>query len=538
MRAFILFLTLFFGQAALAQTLEENVRAALVAADTDQLETLIDAAQSTALATGNHEDIRFVYRRIFATTNPGYEATIRDWVTQHPRSAYAWAALGEMQFWQALAYRVCYCYMRGGPKPLGDGFVELLPQAQLSALRAHDLDPAFVRATVLALKTYNYGMSGFSIEDIAEETLKVAPDRRVVVEAATSAHGRDLTDFAKAYATCARYAPYIAGYTADQCAIEVVLTSNSDLEVRQAARDAIMADPSPFYDQFRVKAAIHAALVPEQVATLIAIHNAQITEVSDLADWLSDAQDIGFAANNLFYNEEAQQLAVAEAKKRLQDDPRNPWLALMLIDQVVSDPSLPPDLPPGQVSVERYTAVHEQKKALWRAALPFGYQSGQFWLEGMSADVDLILNKPSGAPAAIPYIENALVLTGHNPHTVITSFERLVWAAYDGGFAYDRPTDTSSFETDSGDLPPEAVRCTLGRLARMLEYVCTTNTPYTTLCQNNRPGDEVKDVLLKLEEPAYCPSVLAMSPSQLAFTELRAIPGFDPATYDGPASAP
>ena len=72
----------------------------------------------------------------------------------------------------------------------------------------------------------------------------------------------------------------------------------------------------------------------------------------------------------------------------------------------------------------------------------------------------------------------------------------------------------------------------------MMEYVCQSNTPYTTLCQNFRPGDEVKDILSKLQQPNYCPSVAAMSPSQLAFSELRAIPGFDPATYAGPATGP
>jgi hypothetical protein len=537
MRAFILFLSLVIGQAALAQTLEENVRAALIAADLDQLESLIDAAQTEALTTGNHEELRHAYRRIFATTHPDYEATIRDWVAQHPDSAYAWTALGDMQFWQALAYRVCYCYRQDGPKPLGDGFVDLLPQAQLSALRAHQLDPAFVRASVLAFNTFQYGMHNFAPDEMAAETLAVAPNYRVVVEAATSTQGIYFGDFATAYAVCAKYAPRVADYTADQCAIEVALTTNTGGDAQWAARAAVIQDPSPLFDGLRLDAHMRANSAPQNAEALMKVHAAQLVEVADIDRWLKDAERLGHAVSNTFYREEARQLALTEARKRLLDDPRNPWLALFLIEQVPTDPTLPPLPPPGELSVDRQTAIYEQTSALWRAALPFGYQSGQFWLEGVSADVNLYRDKRAGAIAAIPYVENALILSGHNEYTITELFERYVWFAYDS-FNYDRVTDTSSYGTLGRPSPPEEVRCTLGRLARMVEFVCPSDPQYTWICQNGRPGDEVKDILLKLQEPDFCPAVAAMSPSALAYTELRPIPGFDPATYEGPAAAP
>jgi hypothetical protein len=538
MRAFILFLSLMLGQMATAQTLEENVRAALLAGDADQLETLIDAAQTEALATGSHEELRHVYRRIFATTHPGYEATIRDWVATHPDSAYAWTALGDMQFWQALAFQVSYAYHPGGPKPLGDGVQALLPQAQLSALRAHDLDPAFVRASVLAFKTYQYGQHNFLPDDIAAETLSVAPDYRVVVEAATSTQGLYGGDFATAFAICHKYAPHVADYTADECAIEVALTTNTDSGAQQAARAALKDDPSPRFDGLRVAAArsepIDRGLVPQ----LILIHKAQLTEVSDLQVWATTGQSLGYSADNLFFVQEARQLAVDEARKRLQDDPRNPWLALMLIENSRYDPNLPAELPPPEPSTERFQALHAIRKELWRAALPFGYQSGAFWRVGVSADVDLLLDKPAGAIAAIPYIENALVLSEHDAGTITSAFMDYVWAIYDGS-NYDTPTGIPTLYSRNPVVIPEEVRCTLGRLTRMMEFVCQGNQADQRLCPNYRPGPEIADVLLKLqEEPAFCPSVAAMSPSALAYTELRPIPGFDPATYEGPAAAP
>jgi hypothetical protein len=539
MRAFLLFLSLVFGQAAFAQTLEEKVRAALVAADPDQLESLIDAAQTEALATGNHEDIRFVYRRIFATTNPAYETVIRDWVATHPDSAYAWTALGDMQFWQALAYRVCNCYSSHGPKPLGDGFVELLPQAQLSALRAHALDPAFVRATLLSLLTFNVGQHGFSPYDVARETLAVAPNYRIVVEVAKAAQGTNRGDFAAAYATCVEYAPYVSGYTSDQCAVEVALTTNTDWELQQAARAAVNTDPSPLFDALRAEAAQYAETQTIDLPEVIAIHNAQVTEAASLATWLDQARWLGAHFDNQFYGDEARALAVAEARKRLLDDPRNPWLALMLIDQAPYDPDLPARVAPPEVSVDRVNAMHAQTSALWRAVLPFGYQSGYFWLAGVQADVELYLGKPVGTIAAIPYVENALILTGHNEYTVINLFQTYVWATYDA-WSVDRATGTSGWVSENRPEPPEPVRCTIARLARMMEYTCKSPAADSRgLCVNGKHGDEVQDILLKLQEPTYCPAVLAMSPSELAYTELRAVPGlFDPATYAGPATAP
>jgi hypothetical protein len=426
--------------------------------------------------------------------------------------------------------------MRGGPKPLGDGFVELLPQAQLSALRAHDLDPAFARATVLAFLTYQYGQQGFDVDKMATETLKVAPDRRVVVAAAGATMGIGMGDFAKAYGVCAKYAPFVPDYTADQCAIEIALSTNSDWDVQEAARAAIRDDPSPIFDPFRVDAANRERTDPEALPGLVDIHRSQLTEVADLGVWLNNAFLLGGSTPVPFFSQEARELAVAEASNRRQDDPRNPWLAIMLIENARFDPTLPAEVPPPSPSTDRLQALHAQTHELWRAALPFGYQSGTFWRVGISADVSLWLEKPAGAIAAIPYVENALVLTNHDAGTISSVFSEYVWAVYDGlEYQDDVPTLYARNQTDA----PEEVRCTLARLARMMEYVCQQPQSDGLFCPNRRPGTEVADILLKLQEPNYCPAVAAMSPSELAYTELRPVPGlFDPATYAGPASAP
>jgi hypothetical protein len=395
-------------------------------------------------------------------------------------------------------------------------------------LRAHELDPAFARATVLALMTYQYGQTSFSIDEVVEETLKLAPDEGIIVQAAASTQGLHGGDFSIAYSVCAKYAQFIPDYTADQCAIEVALSAAIAWDVKEAALAALPDFPSSRLDAFRVDAAIRQGGPFDDLPSLIAIHNAQIPQVSDLADWQSRAQKLAYAGSNTFYVEEARALALAEVRKRWRDDPRNPWLALILIDYVQYDPNLPPSPTPSDPrNTDRVVAMYEQTHPLWTAALPYGYQSGRFWLKGLTEDVNLYADKAAGALAAIPYVENALVLSLHDPSVIHAAFSTYVWVGYDG-WQYDNETDTSFFVTVGRPEPQPEVRCTLGRLARMMEYVCQNSHGSMPFCTNEQPGDEVKDILLKLQEPTYCPSVAAMSPSELAYTELRAVPSAAP----------
>ncbi|MGL5010614.1 MAG: hypothetical protein ACRC6I_12090 [Paracoccaceae bacterium] len=532
MRFLFTILCLLTGGPVVAQTLEEDVRAALIAGDPAQLEALIAAAQTEALASGDHSAIRHVYRRIFATTHPGYEQTIRNWVTTHPDSAFAWAALADMQYWHALAYRASNAYVSHGPKPLGDGFTERLPEARLSALRAHSLDPAFPRATTIALLIHSLGGGALPIDELTTATLKRAPDAEVIVAAARAIQIINNGDFAKGYAACAAYVTYVPGYTADQCAIEIIMTTNSGWDIRQTASQAILTDPSPHLDPMRIEATLDTPIGAEDPQALVALHNAQIIEAADLAAWLRNAERIGYRYNNLFYIDEARQLALAEGHKRIVDDPRNPWLALMLIENQYYEPVLA-----GLKSEDFSAEALKITQPVWRAALPFGYQSGTFWIAGASAANDIWTAKPEGLVQALPFMENGLVLSGHSDWAVSTIFDLIVGIGYDG-WAVIPGTDDSEYVVIDRPGPPEEVRCMAARLARMMEYVCAGGSPFKTKCDSQRPGDEVKDILLKLESPDYCPAVAAMSPSQLPFTELRAVPGFDPATYAGPATAP
>ncbi len=501
--------------------LESALRDALVERDFDRLETVIAEAQAEGRKINDYDSIRFAYRRIFATTHPERELIIKEWVVEHPGSAYAWTALAEMQYWQSQAY-LGWSYR--WPRPLGDTVGQLKSQGYLSALKAQSLDPSFARSTQLALMlTRDNDIK--TVERILAPLVKKRPEHFAFAKAAVAVGPPKGGSLDASFEICAKYAPLIKGYDADICMVEMITDQYLEGELFDAAIKIVSERDSPYLSHFKLDAKIAGPTDLTEAEEVFELQRMELGRTDNLTIYIDKAQIIFGKYQNPLYMVEASAAVEKEILKRLKDDPRNPWLMKAIRSLPARD-----ILPIGFDSTDDRIS-HEEFGKYWLEGLAFGYQIAEYWFFG--AEFLNLSSKQAVHPADIiePYNVNALILSGHSFFYAESYLKMLI--VLQNIEVNNQKFTVGPFRKGTDETTStERYNCPIARAARLMQILCQQAALVDGYCdKTEHPYTEVPTILKVMEAKQLCPEVMNMSITELPFTTLLPIPEFDQADY-------
>ncbi len=495
------------------EALESSLRTAVDAGDIAALERIVGEAQTKALATHDHEGLRQAFRRIFGTTSLTREKTLVEWAATMPDSVYAHTALAEMYYWHAFAYNLD---PSSDYVPRRDDFLLQNNLAILESARAVAINPAFLRATDLALFAAVNGPHAQMVADITARAMAAEPNADTVRHAAWVVGACRSDCIGGVFKVCAELAPKVRGYSPEQCIIEAILDGHVVTDtspIYKAAHQAALQSTSTRLARYRSAVILELSpdgLDPQEV---FAQHLAALNVWTDLSEWKGQADDLARRYANSIFSGVALKKLRAELDQRLIDDPRNPKY-LLLISNIG-------DIPP--MTGDRATDATRQRSTryaqLWRDAMPYGKHSATYWMLGSVDGIDRVIEPE----AYLATINNAFVASNNSAF----AFDNALWfiGITEDTFAHEgfkdeagtpRPVDAAAWET--------IMACPKARIAIVYDAVCEAGE--LNLCALSSPGfSKVKGILDEVQAGKLCPELKGKDALELAYTTIVPVPG-------------
>ncbi len=212
MRRFLLVISIILGQATpvLAQqdplVTPNEVQAAVMAQDFDQVEQLLDRAQDNVLrGDATLEGMRALFS-VFDSTHPDVIAFSAKWVARHPSSPYANVARAQVLFEAGALIRG----ERTAEHTYADALrlhSQLHREAWTYATAAYDAAPRLIGASDMVIKLANTTHNKARAFAVLDEVMKADPNMGSLTRALHMAHKGWGGSFAQAERICAAFAP-------------------------------------------------------------------------------------------------------------------------------------------------------------------------------------------------------------------------------------------------------------------------------------------------------------------------------------------
>ena len=465
----LLFLLLFLTSPVLADPLQQakgDLRALVGAGDIDAVETMMDGAYRTSVASHNY-DLPRVLNTAFSVTDPKMKDFIAAWRKAKPDSPHAMTAQAWMLWRAGLLARGEELAMWTYPAAFALQ-ADLHRQARDLAWQAYDLAPDLVPASDAVLRLARVTNGQDYVATVMADIMALTPNRGSLIrgtDALAPNWGGSVEEIAGLCGLYAGKVVDVSDYTDDTCLIDAIFSADLPGWPRTWAQSALDKNDNPILEYARITDAIYWRRGTDAANQVLARYLADPENFDYYAAWMHD-QDYraphGLPLLSPEYYQRRQLHAVAE----IIFDPYDAEL-LQIVFESGSYEGYPVKRVDPQLKLEasrRVLSVEPFNPKAW-----FGYASDATFVFHYKED------------EADPFWINAIAYSNHRPYFLVefgkSKLRDLMWLLY----------QSMMNDVQVRDLPEsveqvDALVCPLIRAKRVMDQICATSGRGESAC--------------------------------------------------------
>lgn len=504
----------------------DDIRALLEVGDIAALESKVQELDQLARDDGKFDVLRLVHSQLFKTSSPQWQDTIARWAETNPTSKYAatakaWASIKALElmapsgeFFEApKAAALADEWSEKFGNALGDTLeaVEIANASYVPALdawfRAFSIQPKIteyfaIKDDLLRLPDRRDEVAPSDWEAFNEhnnQLLALAPDRQSALVILRSGLLGSPRPSQKAIELCINLGTRIVGYDANQCLVEASTIRDLGRDLKQAVGIALKDYRGPLFARAWLDDLLWQGVPdPANYQEALALHQGILESTDDFEKYLIEARMIARMGQNPAYFEEARENAVTRIDEMLADDPLNGQFIRTKIEALLQEYMREPD--PDKLRLA---------KSVWEQIIETRETDYYLWYLG--AHLARVGHPVEDYTAQLPFWENAIA---HSQQALTPMLEHF----YLLGLARDAIKNADTENSSEMNAAMEGLKCPMLRAARLSSALCSAQTMRSSICDPAKPFYSQVPEILQLGEDGWCPEVMDISLSSLAYS--------------------